>query len=142
MNETVQPVQPRMQSAPINLFAKASESGGQVVWSLGTHNPPAPGKASVDIPKGDPGREIVIHLVSTQGLDVTFDRKDPIWATETRQCPPPQPKIDTDQLGVVDCTDRKLTLFDSNSRECVITYQLNFHGAPAFDPEIRNGGRV
>ena len=138
---TSENVQPQMRMAPTTLFAKATPVGSGLSWSLGAQNPPQSGKAIVDVPKGDPGREIVIHLVPTHGLDIQFDTSDPLWATETGQCPPPR-GIDTDQLEVVSCTDRKLTLFDSNSRKCVITYQMNFVGAAPFDPEIRNGGRV
>lgn len=129
------------QVAPTTLYAKASTNGdGKVDWALGSANPPAPGKEAVVIAKDSPGRDIIIHLVPTQGLDIEFDTSDPVFAYEGTSCPPPNPKIDTDQLSVKNCSKFKLTMHDPNTRPCTIMYQMNFIGADPFDPEIRNGG--
>lgn len=139
MSDVRQQTQPGVSTdgPPITLFAKATPSNGGVEWALGDQNPPS-GKYRVDLPKGAPGRKIVIHLVATEGLDIKFNTKDPVWAGETG-CPPPEGG-ESDQLEFVECGDRKLTLFNPNSRECTIYYQMNFIGAEPFDPEIRNGG--
>lgn len=137
IRERCAPEQDRTIDPPITLYAKATRSNGGVEWALGTENPPS-GKCELDFPKDAPGRQIVIHLVATQGLNIDFDTKDPVWVGETG-CPPPK-NGKSDQLQFVGCDARKLTLYDPNSRECTLYYQMNFTGAEPFDPEIRNGG--
>ena len=124
----------------VHLHAKAREAGCGIEWSLDFKNPPDNGsKAVVDLPKGSGGHDIVIRLIATQGLDIAFDTSDPIWVSEGNACPPPA-GINSDQITLGPCSDTQLRIHDSNSRECVLTYQLNFVGADPLDPMIRNGG--
>jgi hypothetical protein len=63
-----------------------------------------------------------------------------VWLGKTTKCPPPSGNNCPDQIDRIDCESRKLTMHDTNSEECTITYQMNFVGADPCDPEIRNGG--
>ncbi len=125
----------------VRLHAKARKAGENVDWSLDFKNPPANGsKAQVTLDKASGGCDIIIRLIPTQGLDIGFQTSDPIWVSEGSQCPPP-PGIGTDQITIVDCTDNELRIHDLNDGPARdLTYQLNFIGANALDPMIRNGG--
>lgn len=126
----------------VNLFAMATRSGKTVDWKLGFQNPPEQSKARVDLPAKSGPHEIIVHLVATQGLDIDFDTTDPIWVTESGQCPPPN-GVNSDQIIVASCTRNLLRFVDKNDGPArTLTYQLNFTGAPALDPEIRNGGTI
>jgi hypothetical protein len=124
---------------PINMFLKAKRVNGHVDWDLGQHNPPVNGKARVNVPEGD-GCNIVIHLVPTPGINASFDTSDPVWIQEGGSCPPQSGNNCPDQIDRISCDRNTLTMHDTNSRECRIIYQMNFTGAPACDPEIKNGG--
>ena len=125
---------------PINMFLKARRENGQVEWDLGGQNPPARGKAPVDVPKGSGARDIVIHLVPTAGIDATFDTSDPVWLQEGGNCPPRRGNNCPDQIDRITCDRNTLTMHDTNSRACTIIYQMNFNGAGPCDPDIKNGG--
>lgn len=140
MTDQRQDLDMRCPNPPINLFAKASKSPNGVEWLLDLRNPPVQSKARVDLAPHSGEHEIVVHLLATQGLEIGFDTTDPIWVCEGQQCPPPR-GINTQQISVLSCTGNKLTLRDKNEGDaCTLTYQLNFTGACALDPEIRNGG--
>ncbi len=127
--------------ADVRLHAKARKAGSKIEWSLGFKNPPAKGsKAEVKLEKASGGHDIVIRLIPTQGLDISFQTSDPIWVSEDSECPPP-PGICTDQITIVDCIDNQLRIHDRNDGSPrSLTYQLNFIGADGLDPMIRNGG--
>jgi len=124
---------------PVVLHAKLGEVNGTAKWGLGFNpDPPPRFIVGVDLAKRAPGKDIVIHLAGSPP-GIKFDTTDPIWVCETGDCPPP-PGSMSDQVKDIECTDRKLTFHDTNSRECILTYQLNFVGAEPLDPMIRNGG--
>jgi hypothetical protein len=125
---------------PIHMFLKARLQNGQVEWDLGQHNPPANGKAPIDVPKGSEARNIVIHLVRNPDVDARFNTTDPVWIQEGGSCPPQSGNNCPDQIDRISCDSNTLTMHDTNSRECRIIYQMNVEGAPACDPEIKNGG--
>lgn len=128
----------------VRLFAKASREGKATEWKLGFDNPPEQSKARVELAAKSGEHEIVFHLVATQGLDISFDKDDPIWVQEGTQCPPGK-GIKTDQISVDSCTHNLLRISDRNDGPArILTYQLNFVGADAepLDPEIKNGGTM
>ena len=129
-----------MDGPPINMFLKARLVNGQVEWDLGQSNPPANGKAPVELPKGADARNIVIHLVRNPDVDAFFNTTDPVWIQEGGSCPPPSGNNCRDQIDQITCDSNTLTMHDTNTRECRIIYQMNFTGAPPCDPEIKNGG--
>lgn len=127
---------------PINCFLKAKRTGTGIDWDLGPRNPPDPGKRPVEVPRGSAPRNIVIHLVATQGIDVEFDTGDPVWMEKGTNCPPQRGNNCPDQIDRIRCDRNTLTMHDTNGEACTISYQMNFIGADASpcDPEIRNGG--
>jgi len=132
----------KMKNPPMNVHLKARRENGRIEWDVDFKSPPDNGKVMIDLPNKSGAHDIVFHLVPTQGLNISFNTCDPIWVDENAQCPPP-PGINSDQIGVEDCKDRKLTIRDANSgpgRD--LTYQLNFVGVDPCDPVIRNGGNV
>ena len=127
---------------PIQMFVKARRVGNGIDWDLGGNNNPPPGRQRIDVPKGSGERDIVIHLVATQGIDVAFDTNDPVWIEKGTTCPPKSGNNCPDQIDRIRCDRNTLTMHDTNSEECTLIYQMNFVGADAApcDPEIRNGG--
>ena len=123
----------------IVLHAKPHRVHGDIEWSLDFHSdPPRGAKAEVNLPKDSGSHQIVIHLVAAPGI--RFHATDPIWVVKDGPCPPPAGSTSR-QIRVIECLDKKLTLLDVNDgRPCELAYQLNFVGAPPFDPMIRNGG--
>jgi len=125
---------------PMNIHVKARPETTGIEWDVDFKGPPAKGKVTIDLPPQSGDHDIVFHLVATEGLDIDFDTGDPIWVSETQQCPP-QSGINSTQISIKDAKKNKLTINDANSGDPVtLTYQLNFVGAPPCDPVIRNGG--
>lgn len=95
----------------------------------------------IGLRKGSPARDVTITLIPNQP-NQTFDRSDPLFASEVA-CPPPAPRIDTDQIVNValDSSGTVLEFRNKNSgpgRD--IHYQLNFSSGAPYDPMFRNGG--
>lgn len=107
------------------LMVREDETLGDVVW----------------LRKGGPPRDVTITLVPNQPGQ-TFDRANPLFASEVG-CPPPSPRIDTDQIVNV-TLDRSGTVLDFRNKNSGpardIHYQLNFSSGAAYDPMFRNGG--
>ncbi len=133
--------QPAAGNPNIVLHAKPHKEDGKVEWSLDFKaDPPRGSKAEIRLKPCSGSHEIVIHLVKAPGI--RFDTRKPIWVIKDGPCPPPADSTSS-QIRVVSCEDKKLVIRDSNDGPaCDLAYQLNFIGAPPFDPMIRNGGSV
>jgi hypothetical protein len=131
------------RNPPMNVHVKArTTSGGGIEWDVGFKSPPDKGKVEIDLPPDSGKHDLVFHLVPTHGLDIEFDTADPIWVAEGGPCPPAS-GINSTQVGIVDRSDRKLTISDANSGDArILRYQLNFIGAGPCDPIIKNGGGI
>ncbi|MBA3526411.1 MAG: hypothetical protein M3438_04830 [Pseudomonadota bacterium] len=127
----------------LKLHVKPEKGNGPTEWSLGwEEDPPRGKKVIVDVKKGSGAAEIVFQLVGV-GQAVWFDDDDPIWVCEGEECP--QVPSTHEQITILDdgTNDRKkLIILDKNTKECTLSYQLNFAGAGPCDPMIRNGGPV
>lgn len=126
----------------MKLFVKPEKGTGPTEWSLGwEENPPRGKKVLIDVQKGSGAAEITFQLVGV-GQAIWFDDNDPIWVCEGEECP----KVPSrhEQITILDSgPDRKkLIILDKNTKDCILSYQLNFAGAGPCDPMIRNGGET
>lgn len=101
-------------------------------------------ESKIEFDKGDADVTVQFMLQDKTNRKLRFDTETPIWIHENDagQCPPAGAK--DDQIEVVSCDDKTLTLVNKNAKECTLRYQLNFvdkanKGEPC-DPEFRNGG--
>ena len=99
-------------------------------------------RLKLDKDSGDHRIEFELHDKSGRGLG--FNQADPIWVDEDAPCPPTA-GITTDQLTVLSCDARRLSVANQNSgRARELRYQLNFIAADGSqadcDPIVDNGG--
>lgn len=124
----------------VKVSAKIDENGN-VDWDIDGKKPK---KSVLEFPANSSDHDINFKLHDSTGRKMKFDASSPFWAHESSsdQCPPPGSS--TDQTRVVSCTDKDLSVANSNSRKCEIQYQLNVvdenSNSYAVDPIIRNGG--
>lgn len=124
----------------LKLHVKPEKGNGPTEWSLGYEkDPPRGKKVTIDLREIGSAAEIVFQLVGV-GQAIWFDDNDPIWVCEGEDCPKVPSKHE--QITVLDSGNdrKKLTILDANTKECTLSYQLNFANAGPCDPMIRNGG--
>ncbi len=132
----------------LNMFARPRmDAAGQVDWDLDNNpSPQIDTKLPIMLPVKGGRHEIVFHIVPGSGLDFAFDSSDPIWTADNSDCPPAQGD-NSNQITVVDCKPKKLTITNENSGAArLVRYQLNFvnngtgPASSVCDPAILNGG--
>ena len=124
----------------VKVSAKGARTG-PIDWDIDGKKPH---KSVLDFKKGAGPLTISFKLHDSTGRKLRFDRESPIWAhaSDAYACPPRG--ASSDELQVVSCDDRNLTVTNANSKAGTIHYQLNFvdeeEKFEPVDPMIRNGG--
>lgn len=122
----------------------SKDANGQISWSLcqsgsacgsAGHYPP------VVIGKGDPAAEVTISINDPNHLGVVY-AQNPMWVQPgANNCPQQQMFNSSGQIpGVTRVSDTQIKFTDLNTKPVDLTYSLQFVGAPALDPDIKNGG--
>lgn len=94
---------------------------------------------------GGSGKHAIdFELHDHSGKNLQFDTTDPIWVGENCPCPP-EPGLNSDQIGVTSCNPQTLSTVNENSGDArELRYQLNFKASDGSvqkcDPIIDNGG--
>ena len=123
---------------------KVTASGGQgsgLDWDIDGKKPH---ESSIKFEKDTGPHEVKFKLKDSSGRDLRFDPAGPIWSHKHEtDCPPHG--AESDQIEIVKCTDKELTITNKNSGDaCTLHYQLNFvdgrGGAEPVDPVFKNGG--
>lgn len=104
-----------------------------------------PNDSVIDLPNKSGKHTLDFQLDDRTDLGFRFDDRGPIWAhqNDLGVCPPQG--ISTEQISVVSCKPKKLSIIDQNDGgPCTLHYQLNLidaSGQPQpIDPIIKNGG--
>lgn len=136
------PGEARPTNGKLHMYLQARREGDTIKWSLDDQDPPRVGACTpIHAPKDSGSSKIHFHILESPGINARFDTIEPIWIEMGGECPPKK-GIDTHgQIEWSSCDSDTLILKNKNKGQPAnFTYQLNFIGAPALDPEIRNGG--
>jgi hypothetical protein len=100
--------------------------------------------ARLKLAKDSGEHRIDFDLQDHSGRGLEFNQADPIWVDEDAPCPPTA-GVTTDQLTIVGCDAKRLSVDNANSgRARELRYQLNFLAADGSkaecDPIVDNGG--
>lgn len=136
---------------PVFLDATPSRNAdGQIQWTL-CNNPPGgpptcggpPNYQDVALQQGAGATPFTITIRDPQNLGVKF-AADPMWVQPgPDNCPQAQVFDSQGQIQSVQRvsdTQIKFTDLNNNTAPLTLTYSLQFVGAPALDPDIKNGG--
>jgi hypothetical protein len=133
---TKRPNDPHRHHKPTDLTIRVTKSAG------GEYKHEAQGKwdQMIRLPRRS-GPYRLVFALDVPGLE--FDQSKPFLCDVTNgACPT---RLDEKQFEVESCTDKMLTVWDSNSNSYIADYnfKLNFaDGAPPYDPVIQNGGGI
>ena len=132
------------QATPVNVNLTLETTGDGTGWHMQVvgGNKGGPGKyPKIDIAKGSPEVPFKFQITGDGTQGVTFS-SDPIWVAVDKGTGSPEGSGVHSQIKDVNVSQggKSLTFTDLNTEKVVLTYQLNFTGAPPLDPIINNGG--
>lgn len=132
------------QATPVNVNLTLETSATGTGWHMEVVGGGKGGPGNypkIDIPKGSPETPFKFQITGNGTQGVTFST-DPIWVAVDDGTGSPKGAGVNSQIDDVQVTQggKSLTFTDLNTEKVVLTYQLNFTGAPPLDPIITNGG--
>lgn len=132
------------QATPVNVNLTLQTTGTDPGWHMevvgagkgGPNNYP-----KIDVPKGPSDVPFKFQITGAGTQGITFGA-DPIWVAVDKGTGSPEGSGVHSQIEDVNVSQggKSLTFTDLNTEKVVLTYQLNFTGAPPLDPIISNGG--
>jgi hypothetical protein len=132
----------------VNVYAKLDPADGSLRfthdWAFEGDPKKNPGDIHIPARKHDAGgTPIHFHLHDDTGLELTFNRRYPIWVARDRCPKEPSSDAQIPKSGI-DANLKLLKILNLNSEKCDLGYNLRFldkHGnKKGYDPMIRNGG--
>lgn len=124
----------------VKLLAQKVANG--VEWTIDGKKPH---DSVIDLPKKSGNHTLDFQLDDRTDLGFRFNDRDPIWVHQNDQGDCPPQGINSEQISVVSCKPKKLSISDQNDGDpCTLHYLLNLvdaSGQPtSIDPIIKNGG--
>ena len=108
----------------MDIKVTAINESGRLEWTIDGKKPK---DSVIKLGKKTGSHRLDFKFADRTDLGLRFNRDDPIWIDENEVGECPSPGVSTDQIRVESCTDKRLSLFNSNSGESrTLHYRLNF----------------